>query len=316
MNNQPKYPDVKSVRVRARSEWERTTRRRIGIQERIGTSIPWWLVAIALAFFLLSAPHTAATFDRLTPGYGWVAPVAVEIALLYAAFMRRRMADKGMKISGATRTLEILVFLVAVIVNGAGSFISVVDSTGVQQLSFAALISDFGTLPATSQVALSLVLPAALIIPIGTSVAGEGIAALILERRSEGDLIEREWREVRIEVEFYALRDEAIRHGLSPSEAALWAKRITNVQPSEPKQIADSAPPVSNVSAVSVSTETGKNAKKVSPETQKVMEHFAANPDQVKRNHRLVAIALDVSPSTVYRVQKMLETQETKKSEI
>jgi hypothetical protein len=79
------------------------------------------------------------------------------------------------------------------LVNGAGAFTSVVTSINLDQLSFAALVEQFGNLPATSQAALIMAVLSAFIIPIGTLVAGEGVALLVLERRSGLDMRETQW---------------------------------------------------------------------------------------------------------------------------
>src|SRR5258706_9698239 len=42
---------------------------------------------VALVLYGLSAPHTASVFDKLTPGWGWIAPVGVEFGLLYRHFV-------------------------------------------------------------------------------------------------------------------------------------------------------------------------------------------------------------------------------------
>lgn len=226
MTETVRYPDVKAVRLQARAEWERTARRHMGIQERIGLTVPYWLVLIAGAFFLLSAPHTAGTFDKLTPGWGWVAPIAVEFSLLYAAFRKALIRQSNQPVPSGVRALEGFAFIVAVIVNGAGSFMSVVESIGVNSLSFAELGGKLGTLPASSQVALMLVPLASLIIPIGTGVAGEGVAALITERRETGSAIDQEWRRVSVEIEFTALRDAAVANGVQPGMASRWAASL------------------------------------------------------------------------------------------
>lgn len=231
--NEVIFPDVSVVRAQARMLWEQKERRAIGIQERIGQSVPWWLVIIAAVFFLLSAPHTASTFDRLTPGWGWVAPVGVEFGLLYAAFRRKQARASGERVPRTLGALELLLFFTAILVNGAGAFISVIESSGLAGLSGGRLMAEFGGLPATSQVALFLVAPAAFIIPVGAGVAGEGLASLLLERRRTGDLITTRWRLVAAEIEFYALRDAALANGIVPKRAIEWAARISGYAVSE-----------------------------------------------------------------------------------
>jgi len=221
-----RYPDVKAVRVRARAEWERVARRKLGIQERIGESIPFWLIGIAVVFYMLSAPHTAGTFDLLTPGWGWAAPVGVELGTIYVAFRRYQLRSAHEPLPASLRGLGVMLTLIAVVVNGAGAFAAVISGIGLTTLPFTEIVTRFGGLPATSQVGLLLVPLAAIVIPLGATVAGEGVAALILERRERGDLMDQEWRRVRIEMEFVALRDSAVQLGIPPGQAARWAASL------------------------------------------------------------------------------------------
>jgi hypothetical protein len=149
----------------------------------------------------LSAPHTAAVFDKLAPGWGWTAPIGVEFGLLYSAFRRRLAKATLQAVPWTLWALEALLFVTAMLVNGAGAFASVVASTQLDTLSFAAILERFGNLPATSQAALIMAGLAAFIIPIGALVAGEGLAALALERRFGYDFREARWREVQFTVD-------------------------------------------------------------------------------------------------------------------
>ena len=44
-----------------------------GFREYVADSVPYWIVIVAVVLFGLSAPHTAAVFNKLTPGLGAVA---------------------------------------------------------------------------------------------------------------------------------------------------------------------------------------------------------------------------------------------------
>ena len=218
------YLDVAAVRAEARLTWESRMRRSLSVQERIGESVPWWLVLIALVFFALSLPHTIAIFNKITPLVGYVSPFGIEFGLLYAAFRRRQVRSRSLQLY----ILEALLFITAIIVNGAGSFEAVVASTrDIQGMSFEDLLSQYRTLPATSQVAILLAPIAAFIIPIGTVVAGEGLAMLLLERQQQGNLLEERWLVEGPRVEFEALRDAAIAQGVTPGRAVRWAEQIT-----------------------------------------------------------------------------------------
>lgn len=223
--------NIPAIRAEARAEWEARVRKSLSVQERIGESVPWWLVLIAGVFFLLSVPHTVAIFNKITPMVGYVAPVGVEFGLLYAAFRRRQVP----RMSPQLILLEVLLFFTAVVVNGAGSFEAVVSATReIQGMSFEQLLGQYRNLPATSQVALLLAPIAAIIIPIGTIVAGEGLATLLLERRVQGDLLEARWREDAVTVEFEALRDAALMSGMTPGRAVRWAEQVASVPRPQP----------------------------------------------------------------------------------
>ncbi|HEX3053736.1 MAG TPA: hypothetical protein VHP83_23965 [Aggregatilineaceae bacterium] len=222
-------PDVALVRAQARAQWEKEARKKISIQERIGDSISWFIVVVAAVFFLLSAPHTMQVFAILTPFVGYIAPVGIECGQLFLAFWRKMSKAEHRIVPVGFLALEGLIFIAAIIVNGAGSFIAIVEASDqLKDKSFAKLTAEFGNLPAQSQVALFLVPFAALIIPIGASIAGESLAALFLERRDKGGgLLDEKWRQVSAEVEFMALRDAAISMGVLPHKAVKWAAQIT-----------------------------------------------------------------------------------------
>ena len=230
--------NIPAIRAQARAEWEARVRKSLSVQERLGDSVPWWLLVVAAVFFLLSVPHTVVVFNKITPMVGYVAPLGIEFGLLYAAFRRRQVRRMSLQLI----LLEVLLFFTAVVVNGAGSFEAVVSLTGdVQGLSIEQLLGQYRTLPAISQVALLLVPVAALIIPIGTTVAGEGLATLLLERREHGSLLETRWREEGQVVEFEALRDAALMSGMTPGRAVRWAEQVASVPRPQPSAAAGSS---------------------------------------------------------------------------
>jgi len=235
--------DVSAIRTQTKTRWIKSQRRKVSLVDRIDQSVSWWLVIIAATIYLLSAPHTAATFDRLTPGWGWVAPFFVEFGLLYVAFTRKKQRQNNETVTWLVWGLEILLFVTAVIVNGAGAFTAAVTSAHLEDLSFSDMVSGFGTLPATSQVALVLVPIAALIIPIGTSAAGEGLAALVLERKEIKDDLEVQWAEVeahQLYVAFFeALIAAEVTVGRARKMAHSYAAGITETA----EIVDDSEPP-------------------------------------------------------------------------
>jgi hypothetical protein len=298
MMNENQYPNVAEVRATARATWEQRASKHLSLTDRVDQTVSWWLVAIALVFFLLSAPHTARVFNMLTPWLGYVAPIGVEFGLLFVAYHRKQSQVARVKVSATIWTLAGLLFATSIIVNGAGSFVAVVDANKtLQDLSLSALLGRFGGLPAQSQVALVLVPIAALIIPIGTVVAGEGLAALFLERKQTGGLLDERWQLVSAEVEYLALRDAAISQGIPPGKAARWASQIsgygkpatrsatseTHVTPETPRRAETRR---------NVSTGMDRNA---------VREHLIAYPEDQELGPRPLARALDVSITTAFR---------------
>lgn len=211
--------NVALVRHQAKARWLAEQRRKIGFLERIEQSVPWWLVIIAATLFALSAPHTASTFAQLTPVLGILAPLLVEFGLLYAAFERKKRKQRREPVPQIVWVLEGLLFVTAIIVNGAGAFTAVVINVGLGDLSFGDMLLRFGVLPATSQVALVLVPIAALIIPIGTAVAGEGLAALVFERRQTRDESEEQWAVIAPRVLQIAFFDALLAAGFTPGKA-------------------------------------------------------------------------------------------------
>lgn len=328
------YPDVAQVRAQARLAWEKKFKQRIGLQDRIGMSVPWWLIFIAATFYALSAPHTASTFDQLAPGWGWAAPVGVEFGLLYAAFRRRQL--RGFRVPVTLWVMEVLLFITAVIVNGAGSFTSVVQRVGIQDLPLAELLGRFGALPAPSQVALVMAPIAAFIIPVGAVVVGESMAALVLERRQGTDPIDQRWASEGRLVEFEALRDAAINMGIAAGKANKWAAQVLGTAgPNVPS--GQDIPTVSVVRPVSVRTPSdtltdGGHASvaalsaggpKPTPSAigqdkqQIVRDYLTVNPDAIKLSARKLADMTGVGKTTVGDVlQELRQNMDTEPVEV
>lgn len=225
-HNQELYPDVDQVLTAAKILYYREKRKEIGLQERVGQSVPLWLIAVAVVFYCLSAPHTAETFNRLTPGWGFVAPIGVEFGLLYAAFRRKQIKTLGEETPYQLITLARILFTMGIGVNGYGALAAVLHSGGLDGLSIGAIIARFGELAAVSQAALFLVPLIALAIPFSINVVGEGLAALLLTYRATGNVLDQRWAQERADIEFMALRNAAINAGIPTPKAINWASRI------------------------------------------------------------------------------------------
>jgi hypothetical protein len=95
----------------------------------------------------------------------------------------------------------------------------VVAVTQLQDLSFATIVEGFGHLPATTQAALVMALLSAYIIPRGALVAGDGWAALALERRTGNDFREERWQEVEFTVIYRAVFVRYLQQGIAERDA-------------------------------------------------------------------------------------------------
>jgi len=220
--------NIHQIYQQEKQRWLRDEAPRRSFRDLLSDSVPHWIIIVAAVLYSLSAPHTASVFDKLTPGWGWIAPVGVEFGLLYAAFRRRYARFASEPLSWTLWLLEILLFLTAMLVNGAGSFTSVISAVNLESLSFAELTLRFGDLPATSQAAILMAALSALIIPIGALVAGEGLAQIVLDRRGGSDIRELRWQEVEFTVTYRALFVQYCQTGLPEREARQQA--LANVK--------------------------------------------------------------------------------------
>ncbi len=269
--------DVETIYRQAKQQWLKEEAPHKSVRDVITASVPYWIIVVAAVLYALSAPHTAAVFDKLTPGWGWIAPIGVEFGLLYTAFHRRFARYTGQATPWTLWALEILCFATAMLVNGAGAFTSVVGSIRLDTLSFAAIVEGFGNLPATSQAALIMAGLAAFIIPIGALVGGEGIARLTLERQGSDNIRERGWREVEFTVVYRAVFVRYLQSGLPDREAKL--KAVAEVKG---YLGAGSMSPVRALSAGRTESvqEQGAQAGGVKA---KIRDYLATNPDAVRQ---------------------------------
>src|SRR5258708_4296509 len=215
--------NVEAIYRQERQRWMREEAPRRSLRDHIAESVPYWIIMVVRVLYGLSAPHPASICDKLPPGWGWIAAIGVEFGLLYTAFRRLVARFVSEKVTWTLWLLEVLLFLTAMLVNGAGAFTSVVSAVSLDRLSFAALAEQFGALPATSQAAIVMAVLSAFIIPIGALVAGEGLALLVLERRSGLNLREAEWREVAFLTTYRAMFVRYLHSGLADRDAKLKA---------------------------------------------------------------------------------------------
>ncbi|MEP7285511.1 MAG: hypothetical protein ABI947_07065 [Chloroflexota bacterium] len=281
--------DVETIYRQERQRWLREEAPRKSVRDVIAQSVPYWIILVALVLYGLSAPHTASVFDKLTPGWGWIAPIGVEFGLLYSAFRRRFAKARQERLPWTLWALEVLLFLTAMLVNGAGAFTSVVTVTQIDMLSFAAIVERFGNLPAASQAALIMAGLAAFIIPIGALVAGEGLAALVLEQRTGEDYRDQKWQEVEFTLMYRAVFVRYLQQGMVEKDARQRAA-------SEVKGYLGKGYPsaVQLLSAGSGQGEQKANGQGDSVK-QRVNAYLDSNPDLVQQSVNQVLVALRAS---------------------
>lgn len=218
----------------ARNRWLDSQRQgRKNVLSLIEWSVPFWLIVIAAAMYMLSAPHTAAIFDRLTPGFGWVAPLGVEFALLYIAFRQKQVNDPRLV------NLQRMFGVISLIVNGAGSLMAVVNTTGATDKPIGAILGGFGELGITIQVGLLLVVFAAIAIPYATIAVGEGVATLIQEYNQGDQKYLDKWPAIAKDELYRAVYQELINQGVRSDRARNKASKdvsnwFNHLQPAQP----------------------------------------------------------------------------------
>lgn len=217
--------NIEALIARRKEEFLKEAKKQASIQEKVALSVPWWLIIIAAGLFALSAGHTVGVFLQLS-SLGYAGPFVVEFALLWAAFARVSGQRDNTQVSLALRGLEVLAFIMAIFVNGIGAAERVASLVGIGQFSFTALAAQFGSLPFTTQAIVFLVPLFALFIPIGTWVAGEGLAGLFLKQRQTGTLLDQKWRENEPLEVYRVLYQAFVQNNMKPAQARRQAQSI------------------------------------------------------------------------------------------
>lgn len=231
--------DIGAVEIKARKDWEKQQRRQRRLEQWMMRGMPFGLLVMAIVFYLLSAQHTAMIVNMITPGWGWVAPVGFELGIVIIAAIREAKWRTWL-----TQSVMLGLIGMSIIVNVAGGFLSVVEfgtqqsvavtvdatnSTAVAGLTMLALLEKFGTLPAVYQVALLIVVPFGVAIPVLASMVGESLVKLALGRiRLETDDDNARWLNEMGRVMYNALLQAALKAGAGAGTAAKWAKAVTS----------------------------------------------------------------------------------------
>jgi hypothetical protein len=214
-------PDV--VISKARTAWEAKNRAKQSLNDRIIFALPLMMVVSFCVFYLLSAPHTVGLIDRITPNWGWVAPVGLELLVVVLSVMRQ----KGWR-NFSTGFILWLIVAISIAVNVVGGFVAVVHTNpSMLGKTVADILGAFSTLPAIEQAALILVVPLGVLIPIMGKFTGEAVVKLatgeiVLERVSVDD----QWNEVKRVEAMQALYTACITFGAGDKTARNWANSV------------------------------------------------------------------------------------------
>lgn len=224
---------IHDIEKAARREWELESRRRQKLEKWIVALLPPALLVMTAVFYMLSAPHTAGLLDFITPGFGWIAPIGMELGILIIAALRTAGQRNVM-------TLALLLTLIgmSMLINVIGGFMAVVElgqqADGVMTAdiggqTFVDLVQQFGFLPAAYQAALVLVLPVGISIPFITTLVGEILIKLAFGKvRLETEDLEQKWRKDASKVMHAALLQAAIKQGAGVKTATHWAQSVVD----------------------------------------------------------------------------------------
>jgi hypothetical protein len=303
--------NVEAMRQAARDKFFKSHRnkrklRELSFRELIEASVPNWLIIVALALFLLSAPHTVRMFNMLTPGFGGAGVLLCEFGLLYIAFRRRMEMKINGKLPLPMWGLLALLFMTAVIVNGAGALLAVIDATGTQDLSMQMIMERLSTMSVVSQVGLVLVPFVALIIPIGSAIAGEGLASFVLEgKQSDADLI-TEWTETEQLETYHIAFSYLVQQGMNARDAKRKAgSAVKNYFADQGKSIASTDNERTPKRQV-VRTATRQRRADAKSAARKYIQE---NPETVHKPSRQIEKVTGISRSVIHKVQQELKAE-------
>lgn len=220
-----KWVDLQDIQDTARNTFEAQQRRRRNLNAWLVMLLPWFQLVSFIVFYALSAPHTVYLMERITPVWGKLAPVGLELGVVFVAAMRHKNWRGAL-------TFSILwsLVLVSVIINIGGGFIAVVHSSTDNTMLTATLveiIARFATLPAEYQVLFPLVVIVGTLIPIMGKFSGEAVIKLTSgEIKLEVITLEDLWEKEQFAYIKSALMRFALSKGAGAKTSGSWAQRI------------------------------------------------------------------------------------------
>lgn len=229
--------DILATADEARQNWQRKKARSLSLEQWVVRLIPVGIVIMFVVFYLLSAPHTVGILNRITPGWGWVSPIGLEIGVIVVAALR----EAGWR---NTLTAFILISLLAVsiLINVAGGVIAVIqggilpgaegllqDGERISQFNMPDLLERYGSLPAIVQIAFVLAIILGVLIPIMGNFTGESVVKLAMGTiKLERTSIEELWAQERLVAVRTALYAKALDVGAGQITAGKWATKTAN----------------------------------------------------------------------------------------
>jgi hypothetical protein len=217
--------DLKAEEDSARALFDSQQRRRRNLNSWLVVALPWFQLVSFIVFYLLSAPHTVYLVERITPNAGKLAPVALELGVVFSAAMRH----KGWRTPLTFGVLWSLVW-VNVIINVGGGFIAVVQSAtldGINDATLMEVIGRFWTLPAEYQVLFPLVVIIGVLVPIMGKFSGEAVIKIATgEIKLETITLDDLWLKDRSAVMKSVLMRAAMKKGAGAKTSGSWAQRI------------------------------------------------------------------------------------------
>lgn len=303
--------NVEAMRESARERFFAKHRKRrklkeLSFRELIEASVPNWLIIVAFALFLLSAPHTVRMFNMLTPGFGGAGVLLCEFGLLYIAFRRRMEMKNNSKLPLPLWGLLALLFITAVIVNGAGALLAVIDATGTQELSMQNILDKLGTMSVVSQVGLSLVPFVAFIIPIGSVIAGEGLASFVLEGKKSDEDVVNEWNETEQISTYHIAFSYLVQQGMNARDAKRKAgAAVKNYFADQGKKSA----PADNEGTTKRRSVPAATRQRRADAKMAARKYFEEHPEFVTKPSRQIERVTGISRTVINKVQRDMKAE-------
>lgn len=229
LSEQINIPDVET---RTREKWERDIRRRRRIEVWLVRLMPYLIILMGVVFYSLSAPHTANILNMITPGWGNFSPIGWEFGILIISALQE---------AGVRKLITFMILwglvIMSIAINVAGGFMAVVqngshflgEEINVAAMTFNQLFDRFGSLPASFQSALFLVIPLGILIPLIAAAIGEIVIKLAMGKiRLERQSDEQRWYIEAAGIMYNALFATALQIGATPKLASGWAQGIVD----------------------------------------------------------------------------------------